>query len=358
MDVDSPLYILRGNRDVLSHIHSFLRIAWQQDVLLQVLHSRQGDLDDRDEYDDDEYYEGLPEELALAHVADVVFPEAESRFVNMMPFIMNDLSSLPQDLHQAYGHIINHCIQTLPQDEQNTIGYLTVHESLVTSNNSHRRPGLHTEGFVNETWETSAVRETNFPGTCLEEPYWHPWGFGHAICPGKFSGGIFIASNVDDSCHLYDIQVPSEVVGPGGDLEHLRSVMGAAFPPPAHPRRRVNDQYMRCGGKQVAVGPANITSNGFVRHPISMQSGELYWITDRTPHESIPLPHTQPRSFFRLVAGRVGVWYAQHSTPNPRGTPPAARVVTHDKFTGEEVSSISKGVIGLLHNRLPGITPL
>ena len=31
-------------------------------------------------------------------------------------------------------------------------------------------------------------------------------------------------------------------------------------------------------------------------------SGELVWLTDRTPHESLPLRPGTPRQFFRLVS--------------------------------------------------------
>lgn len=37
----------------------------------------------------------------------------------------------------------------------------------------------------------------------------------------------------------------------------------------------------------------------------------------RTPHESLPLKRAAHRQFFRLVVGKIDVWYARHSTPNP-----------------------------------------
>ena len=78
----------------------------------------------------------------------------------------------------------------------------------------------------------------------------------------------------------------------------------------------------------------------------TLDAGELIWMTDKTPHESLPIPvavgnssrpveemhqtsgikHTkleatpaqpQRRQFFRLVVGEVTAWFADHSTPNP-----------------------------------------
>jgi len=340
MDPESPLGVLRGHRDVLGHIHSFLQLAWQEEVLDGVIAARQEQYDRRRRrcYDINN--------TALAHVSNVKFPVPTGRFVNMMPFVMNNLDTLPPDLRSAYGKIINECVRTLQEEEQHKVGYLTVHESTVTAGESHRRPGLHSEGFVNEAWATSAWRRL-YSGECMEQPHWHHWGFGHALRPGVFSGGIFMASNVDNSCNVYDLQVPPEVVGPGGDLEHLRPTLDSVFVPPAQPRYRQTNSM----GDVMPIGPANweFDLGQLVEHPISLQKGELYWITDRTPHESVPLKHSQSRSFFRLVTSGIDMWYSKHSTPNPLGTQPAAHVVTHDKFTGldegEDVSASSGATV-------------
>ena len=63
-------------------------------------------------------------------------------------------------------------------------------------------------------------------------------------------------------------------------------------------------------------------------------------MTDRTPHESLPVPcksnETPPRrQYFRLVIGTVSAWFADHSTPNPLGhlPPDSVRIVHGDKFS-------------------------
>jgi hypothetical protein len=59
-------------------------------------------------------------------------------------------------------------------------------------------------------------------------------------------------------------------------------------------------------------------------------------MTDRTPHESLPVPTGAGvrRQYFRLVVGTVTAWYADHSTPNPLGylPDPAVRIINGDKF--------------------------
>ena len=148
---------------------------------------------------------------------------------------------------------------------------------------------------------------------CTSPPFWHPWGGGAENGAtsgwGFYKGGIFMASTVDSSCAIYDAVLhPTrcggvDIVG-SGDLERLRHLLNAHAPQP----------------------------------PVRPRAGDLYWITDATPHESLPLPKRTRRQFFRLVTSEVGVWYAAHSTPNPLGVlpPDGTKVVTHDKFTGRE----------------------
>ena len=95
---------------------------------------------------------------------------------------------------------------------------------------------------------------------------------------------------------MWNVQLPREAGGAsrlGGDCEHLRDVLGPGY---------------------------------------YLEAGELIWMTDATPHESVPLPRGTARSYFRLVTADVGVWWAQHSTPNPLGTPPACPIREDNKF--------------------------
>ena len=109
--------------------------------------------------------------------------------------------------------------------------------------------------------------------------------------------GLYVASNVANSTRVWNLQVrePENIVGALGDIEHLRTALG-----PGH------------------TLPANC----------------LVWLTDRTPHESMPLRAGTHRQFFRLVTSNVSVWYAAHSTPNPLGVKPpeSVRIIEQDKF--------------------------
>ena len=75
-----------------------------------------------------------------------------------------------------------------------------------------------------------------------------------------------------------------------------------------------------------------------------MKPGQLYWITDRTPHESLPLKEGTHRQFFRIVTSDVSLWYKDHSTANPLGVEPdptITKIVVGDKFSEEGVEIIN-----------------
>lgn len=65
----------------------------------------------------------------------------------------------------------------------------------------------------------------------------------------------------------------------------------------------------------------------------------LYWMTDGTPHEALPVRERVYRQFIRIVGPDVHLWYADHSTHNPRCNP-GALVVTGNKFTKVSLFSL------------------
>ncbi len=125
-----------------------------------------------------------------------------------------------------------------------------------------------------------------------------------------YRGGIYMASSVADSTRVWNVKVdkPQEVVGTLGDLEHLRGRLGEGA---------------------------------------TLKAGELCWMTDATPHESLPLPKGTYRQYFRLVTSDVNVWYSKHSTPNPLGIKPGkmVKIVDGDKFAMAAASSSAVGVV-------------
>lgn len=218
----------------------------------------------------------------------VEFPKFQGIDINMMPFVMGDRKSLPEEYH-SYWPMIQQCVSDVQRGE---IGYLTLQESDVAAGASQRRPGLHLEA---PGWIKSG-------GGAVMETLQH-WGGGHHD-EDMIEGGLFTASTVGHSCRAWNMKIEDaeDVVGPLGNAEHLRELLeeeAATF----------------------------------------LSESTLYWMTDCTPHESMPLPDGTRRQYFRLVTSAVSIWYAKHSTANPLGimpNPNVTRILTVDKFADRD----------------------
>ena len=191
------------------------------------------------------------------HVKDISFPKPNDVMINMMPFIVGDMGSLPKEL-AGYEDMIASCNFT-----QGDKAYLSVNESFLKKGECQRRPGVHTDG-------TSTVG-------------WGGGGWGGT----SLTKGIYVAST-DGCCRLWDCQIY--------EADHL----GACETPE--------------------------------EEPVYLSADSLYWMTDRTPHESLPTLRDGVRHWFRVVADQIGLWYANHSTANPFGIQPNAPIKYGSKF--------------------------
>jgi hypothetical protein len=208
---------------------------------------------------------------SLSFIGSVNFPAPSGIMVNMMPFIMGRADSIPENM-RGYLPLIFAC--GLEREQFGKIGYLTITESAVTAERpSHRRPGIHTEKHPSIGWGG---------------------GWGGPEGPVHMRrDGIYMASTVDRSCRAWHFHV--DTPGTMGDCEHLRDLL-------------------ECSA------------------PVYMRSGDLFWMTDSCPHESLPLAPGTFRQYFRLVTHKVDLWYEKHSTANPLGVQPACKVIAGNKF--------------------------
>ena len=231
------------------------------------------------------------------------FPEPTGINVNMMPFIMNDQDfgslKLPKYLEGYAGMILK--VARYCHKEHGKVCYLTIDESFVDEEHSQRRPGLHIEtpGVIHVDG-MGKVEYHKAKGGYNNEDICVSWGGGTDGDNGR-EGGIYMSCNMDRSCEIWNCRVDENAaIGKLGDLEHLRTTLKDYG---------VHRQYMR--------------------------AGRLYWITDRTPHESLPVRKSGVRQFFRIVTSQLSLWYAEHSTSNPLGVvpdPAITKIVYGSKF--------------------------
>lgn len=201
----------------------------------------------------------------------IKFPKPKDVKVNMMPFIMGDLNSIPEEYRQ-YDELIKEC--PIPESEFGKVGYLSINESFVPAGKTQRRRGLHTDA-------THLGRNGGR----------HGGGHGGRDKYGTGSAGIFLASNVSNTCCVWD----TTILNPGylGNCEKFRSKLGK---------------------------------------PINLKANRLYWIADITPHEALPLNRDVYRQWFRIAGSDLGIWHAKHSTENRLGIQANAKISTESKF--------------------------
>ena len=235
-------------------------------------------------------------------VGEMAFPDPSGIQVNMMPFRMHpDFSKtgLPDYLKPYFDALVP---PTTSLDfEEGKICYLSVDERFVKKGEHHRRPGLHTE--------CPGRLQVRGLGSSKLYCYYHQWGFAL----GHMKGGIYMASNVGGTCQGWNCKImePEDeslidtVIRPHGDVAHLR-------------------QFLPEDGRTV------------------MEEGAVYWLSDRTPHESLPMPEDGTRQWVRLVTSQVSAWFADHSTPNPNGIvpdPSITKIVTGCKFEPDSLEA-------------------
>lgn len=258
--------------------------------------------------------------------------KANNIHINMMPFVMEktfEKCRLPEYLRPYWENVINQdygfqegSSTLIPELECGKIGFLTIHESYVEADKTQRRPGLHTDcpgklalvqnedgyytcektddapdkiyigGDVHKRGNGAFKETVRFRGS-------HPWGGG---CGPKINGGIFMMSDVDSSCEVYNCRIipdenGNEIIGHLGDVSHLWGVV-----------------------------PYDSET---------MKANTMYWLTDRTPHVALPLEKSTYRKYFRLVTSEVSIWYEDHSTKNPLGVTPDpyfTKIIKGSKF--------------------------
>jgi hypothetical protein len=268
LDSKNPLSTLRGNSFVWQKVFGHLE-EWYKTHL---------------EFKDNAFLKIIPRPMGWTWA----FPQPTGVNINMMPIKFHDWTTLPEYC-LPYLDMINCCFMREQHFERDKIVYLTIHESIVQAGKTQRRAGLHLERPGLSDGKGGEIAKCN-----RKSDYSLAWGLG--IYMEEYpKDGIYMASNVANSCKVWPVLVdkPEDVTDRFGGAEHLREYIGEGT---------------------------------------CMEANTMYWITDRTPHEALPVGETVYRQFFRLVVGEISVWYAKHNTPNPLGVLPKCPISYDDKF--------------------------
>ncbi len=301
-DPDSPLSLLRSvARNLLPVIYSIVQSMYESHIVVDEF------VQNRDTRRSEEGSPCVSSWNLCNRGWELPDPSDPPININMMPCkaTRESLAMLPNV--DEWLRYLEHCEIPLEEDE---LFYLTIQESVVPAGRTQRRPGLHVEA------PGTLVR----PGSFYISPSEiSAWGGSKGATGTKLDGGLYMVSDRDKTCRIWHCRIdrPEQVVGEGGSIEHMRAALN-----------------------RVATSSL-------------LHSNHIWWISDATPHESLPMRSEGRRTFVRIVTSNVTAWFADHSTPNPNTPlPPDVLVVHGNKFIPSSADTVS-GPCGYCHAVLP-----
>lgn len=267
----------------------------------------------------------------LVHLGNVEFPQYQGNIqINMMPIIFGEKASIPQYLH-GYIPLIQNC----NFNSGDTV-YLTIHESDVKAGTSQRRGGIHTEGF-----NASHLKE--YEKSC-SGGWGGGWGGGSKSSWRDTWGGGNITHNevIQEEIEII-VGVRKKEKKQKISIDEIRDQLNEIEDRVKKLKKTLKDGiYMAssdgaCRAWDMNVGREEVNHHGQLnKEPegpgIKFEPRGLYWLTDRTPHEALPVEVDTKRQFFRLVSPEVSVWFSKHNTPNPLGVLPGCKILDISKF--------------------------
>ncbi len=212
----------------------------------------------------------------------------------MMPIVFGDNATVPYK--DCYAMLDIMC-RVMPQHKDKVV-YLTVDQKMVEPGKTHRRSGLHVDGYPHTEADKMYVGKSGIWAGNAHGGTWGGgggWGGGNKSLYWHDGTGLLTVSSVE-GCRAWKQTFDGEPKVEG-DCEHLRD---------------------RCREENEVVLGAN----------------KLYWMSPGCVHESILMKEWTARTFVRVSLPSDCDWY-EGCTPNPLGVKPAGRTASKRKFMGE-----------------------
>lgn len=313
-DPDSYLHVLLGKPHLILMIWDKIKDGWSRHIKKPSSYKYRELLAKK----------GKPGDVTGSDVAfireldRVRFPEPTNINVTMMPFVASCSfaeTKLPEYI-RPYAAMISAVVQSSfgynninQKRAEGKIYFLTVHEYQTTGpeEDSRRCSRLRTVNLGKTTRNrkretTKAIKRSADDDGAFGIASSSSAGAGSCdliICKHHsnrrrmkndatcHSGGIYVASSTPNSQRVWDCKIeadPStgeETIEKGGDINHLRMFL--------------------------PVGDA-----------LELEGNTLYWMTDRTPHETLPL-ECGNHQYFQVVTSQLSAWFTDWYSNNPNG---------------------------------------
>lgn len=223
---------------------------------------------------------------------DVPLPKFDNLRILMMPIIFGDSSTVP---YPDCNPMLDVMCAALHDRYKGKVVYLTVDQRAIPATKTHRRAGLHVDGYPHTEADK---RFMGFSGIWAGSAHGGSWGGGGGWGGGSkmlywWDGtGLLTVSNVE-GCKAWNQNFVGEP-HVEGDCEHLR------------------DKCLE----------ANC---------VTLKPNTLYWMNPACVHESLPMKTDTIRTFVRLSLPSKCDWY-EGCTPNPLGVKPTGKINSRRRF--------------------------
>jgi hypothetical protein len=228
--------------------------------------------------------------------SDVPMPAHQGLRILLMPIIMGDNSTVP---YPDLFPMLDVMAKVKPQHKGKVV-YLTVDQKVVEAGKTHRRPGLHVDGYphtiADQTYGNAERGYDGRPGIWAGHAHGGTWGGGGGWGGGSKNlywhdgTGLLTVSSVE-GCRAWNQNFPGEPKVEG-DCEHLRE---------------------HC------------------KEAVVLEANSLYWMSPGCVHESMPVAADIQRTFVRLSLPSACDWY-DGCTPNPLGVKPSGKIARRRQF--------------------------
>jgi hypothetical protein len=227
--------------------------------------------------------------------SDVPLPAFQDLRILMMPIVLGDESTVP---YSDCNPMLDVMCQCKPQHKGQVV-YLTVDQKKVPANKTHRRCGLHVDGYPHTKRDGELI---NFSGIWAANAHGGTWGGGGGWGSNNqnlywWSGNGLLTISSVEGCMAWNKDFRGEPKVEG-DCEHLRE---------------------QCQEKD----------------GILLKANTLYWMNPGCIHESLPMKEDTVRTFVRLSLPSKCDWY-EGCTPNPLGVKPTGKIAPRRYFMDVE----------------------
>ena len=244
----------------------------------------------------------------IVRLGEVAFPRFSGTRILMMPIILGDMDSIPQELAH-YKPLLSDLFAMQPYEGE--VGYITIDEKAVEPGKTHRRRGIHVDGFE----PSSAADKMIASGS---------WAGGDGS--GSWGGGWYKAPGTPDDKRRPNQPSPNKPKKLDLSGEVFNSTKGTGMlSVSSHVGCRAWNQWFT-GVPYLQGECEHMREQCRDEASLLLEENTVYWMDPYCVHESLEQSQNTNRQFLRLSLPSQCGWF-EGCTVNPLGVMPTGPIM-------------------------------